>query len=96
MIRLGQADDGRLVLGSNEDFPGDIKYVEYYREQRLFNLVFDTPEEQSDLMPLELSEKTAAIVQSSPNIVIIALASQPQGPNAQPYGYLVPLVQIGI
>lgn len=96
MIRLGQSDDGRLVLGSNEDFPGDIKYVEYYREQRLFNLVFDTPDEQSDLMPLELCDKTAAIVHGSPNIMIIALANQPKGPDGQPYGYMVPLVQIGI
>jgi hypothetical protein len=38
MIVLGQADDGRLILGSNEALPGDVKYVEYYREQRLFNL----------------------------------------------------------
>jgi len=92
MIRLGKATDGRLVLGSNEEFPGDIKYVEYYREQRLFNLVFDTPEEQSSLMPCELDTGTADIVQSSPNIMVIAIA----GNGGNPYGYMVPLVQIGI
>ncbi len=96
MIRLGQADDGRLVLGSSEDFPADIKYVEYYRDQRLFNLVFDTADEDSDLMPLELCDKTAAVVQASPNIMIIAMAGRPKGPDGQAYGYMVPLIQVGV
>ena len=96
MIKLGQADDGRLVLGSNEEFPADIKYVEYYREQRLFNLVFDTDEESSDLMPLELCDDTAAAVHGSPTIMIIAMAGQPKGPDGQAYGYMVPLIQVGV
>lgn len=92
MIRLGQAKDGRLVLGSNEAFPADIKYVEYYKEQRMFSLVFDTDDEQSELMPCELSPDTAAIVHTSPNIIVIAMAEN----NTNPYGYIVPLVQIGV
>ncbi len=92
MIRLGRAEDGRLILGSNEAFPADIKYVEYYREQKLFNLVFDSEDEASALMPCEISDKTAAVVQSSPNIVVIALVTG----NAEPYGYSVPLIQIGV
>lgn len=96
MIRLGKADDGRLVLGSNESFPADIKYVEYYKEQRLFNLVYDTKDEENDLMPLELCEETAAVVQSSPNIIIIAMKDDDQAPGAEPLGYLVPLIQIGV
>lgn len=96
MIRLGQADDGRLVLGSSEAFPADIKYVEYYRDQRLFNLVFDTEVEDSDLMPLELCDKTAAVVKASPNIMIIAMAGQPKGADGQAYGYMVPLIQVGV
>lgn len=90
MIRLGQATDGRLVLGSNEDFPADIKHIEYYIEQRLFSLVFDTDDEVSRLMPCELDERTAAIVHASPNVMVVAMAA------AQPYGYVVPLVQIGV
>jgi hypothetical protein len=96
MIRLGQADDGRLVLGSNEAFPADVKYVEYYREQRLFNLVFNTEDEENDLLPLELSEKTAEVVKSSPNIMIIAMADGPKDEAGSPLGYMVPLIQIGI
>jgi hypothetical protein len=92
MIRLGQAMDGRLILGSNEPFPADVKYVEYYKEQRLFSLVFDTEDEQSSLMPCELCPRTAAIVKASPNIMVIAMAEA----GMEPYGYMVPLVQIGV
>lgn len=92
MIRLGQSMDGRLVLGSSESFPADIKHVEYYREQRLFSLVFDTDDEQSSLMPCEVCDRTAAIVQSSPNVMVIAMAEA----GSEPYGYMVPLIQIGV
>ncbi len=92
MIRLGQAMDGRLILGSNETFPAAIKHVEYYRDQRLFSLVFDTEDEQSSLMPCELCPKTAAIVHASPNIMVIAMKEA----GEEPYGYMVPLVQIGV
>ena len=92
MIRLGQAEDGRLILGSNEPFPAAVKHVEYYIDQKLFNLVFDTDDEQSELMPHELCACTAGIVHSSPNIMIIAMAEA----GAEPYGYMVPLVQIGV
>ena len=92
MIRLGQAMDGRLILGSNQPFPADVKYVEYYRDQKLFSLVFETDDEESSLMPCELAPETAAIVRASPNIMVIAMAEA----GREPYGYMVPLVQIGI
>jgi hypothetical protein len=92
MIRLGQAKDGRLVLGSNEAFPADVKHVEYYIEQKLFSLVFDTEDEQSELMPCELCPNTAAIVHASPSIMVIVMAEN----GKPPYGYSVPLVQIGV
>ena len=92
MIRLGQSMDGRLILGSSESFPADIRYVEYYKEQRLFSLVFDTDDEESALMPCEISTETASIVQSSPNIMVIAMAEA----GSEPYGYMVPLIQIGV
>lgn len=99
MIRLGVSLDGRLVLGSNQPFPADIKHVEYYKDQRLFNLVFETEEEDSSLMPCEIGEKTAAIVQASPNIVVIAMTAQADTNGSQtggPFGYSVPLIQIGV
>lgn len=94
MIRLGQASDGRLILGSSQPFPADVKYVEYYREQRLFSLVFEEngDGEDSALMPTELSDEVAAIVQASPSVMVIAMA---QG-ECEPFGYAVPLIQIGM
>lgn len=91
MIRLGQAEDGRLVLGSNEPFPYPVRHVEYYKEQRLFTLVLDCEDEESILMPCEVSAKTDAAVRLSPKIMVIAMAD-----GDKPYGYSVPLIQIGI
>jgi hypothetical protein len=96
MIRLGQASDGRLILGSSQPFPADVKYVEYYREQRLFNLVFEggvvAADEESALMPTELSADVAQIVQASPSVMVVAMALG----GCEPYGYAVPLIQIGV
>lgn len=92
MIRLGQATDGRLILGANEVFPADIKHVEYYIEEHLFALVFDTPEEESRIMPCEVSKDVAAVIQSSPSLMVVAMAPTGQ----EPYGYTVPLIQIGV
>lgn len=92
MISLGQSSTGKLVLGSNVALPADVKYVEYYRDQRLFNLVYDTEGEENALMPTEISTATAEIVQASPNIMVISVSET----GSKPYGYLVPLIQIGI
>ncbi len=95
MISLGYALDGRLILGSNQPFPADVKHVEYYKDQKLFNLVFETEDEETALMPCELTDKTASVVQFSPNIMIIAMTG-PKDSGQQPYGYVVPLIQIGV
>lgn len=92
MISLGQTADGRLIIGSNQPFPADVKHVEYYKDQRLFNLVFDTQDEDNALMPCEISPRAASIVQASPNIMVIAMAQD----GAEPHGYMVPLIQIGV
>ena len=41
MIHLGLTNDKRLIMASNQALPSDIERVEYYREQKLFNLVFE-------------------------------------------------------
>ncbi len=93
MISLAQnSKDGRLILGSSQPFPADVKYVEYYRDQRLFSLVFDTTDEETALMPCEITDNTDKTVRVSPNIIIIAMAE----PGVEPYGYMVPLIQVGI
>lgn len=90
MIRLGQSLDGRLLIGSNEPFPADVKRVEYYTEQKLFVLVYENGE--TDLMPTELPAETDRLVRASPNVMIIAMLENGQ----PPYGYQVSLVQIGV
>jgi len=92
MIRLAQAQDKRLMVVSNQDFPGDIKRVEYYRDQRLFNLVYEDDALGSDLMPCEVSDDIAQKVHKSPDVMIIMMTDK----YAEPMGYQVPLVQIGI
>ena len=92
MIALGQSMSGRLVLGSNKPFPADVKYVEYYRDQGLFNLIYDTEDEENALMPTEIDGETAEIIHASPNIMVISVSEI----GMEPYGYMVPLIQIGI
>ncbi len=92
MIKLGQSIDGRLVIGSSQEFPADVKHVEYYKEQRLFSLVFETDDEESALMPCEISQNVDAIIRKSPNIMVIAIGNE----GIEPYGYTVPLIQIGV
>jgi len=55
-------------------------------------LVYENEEDGSDLMPCEISEEVAQKVVQSPDIIVIAMAQE----NAEPYGYHVPLVQIGV
>lgn len=91
MIRLGQTLDGRLIIGASVAFPHDVKHVEYYRDQKLFNLVYDTPEEDSDLMPCEMTADVATIVESSPDVIIVARGDAGTIEEA----YQIPLIQIG-
>lgn len=92
MIRLAQSQDKRLMVVSNQEFPSDIRRVEYYRDLKLFMLVFENEDDGSDLMPCEVSDDVAEKVIQSPEAIIIAMAEE----NAEPYGYQVPLVQIGL
>lgn len=90
MIQLGRAQDGRLVLATNQPMPADIKHVEYYREQRLFMAVYENGD--SDLLPTEISPGIADIVHTSPKVMIVAVTAE----GEEPMGYDVPLIQIGV
>lgn len=92
MIQLAQSSDGRLIIASNQPFPADVERVEYYREQKLFMLVFEGSEGESDLMPCEVNDDVAKIVHASPDVVIMAMNEE----GIEPYGYIAPLVQIGL
>lgn len=92
MIQLAQSGDGRLIIASNQRFPADVQRVEYYRDQKLFMLVFEGHTGESDLMPCEVSDDIAIIVKNSPDVIIIAMKED----GVEPYGYIAPLVQIGL
>ena len=92
MIHLGQTDDGRLLIASNQELPSKIKHVEYYRDQKLFTFAFEDENEDDLLMPYEVSEKSAEIIKASPNVIIIIQA--PEGHEREEYQ--CPLVQVGV
>ena len=89
-IEIGSLREGKLVIASNEKFPAHILRVEYYAEQRLFMFVYNTPDQESQLMPYEVSTDFAKRVECSPNIMVIIMAEN----GEEPYGYDVPLVKV--
>ena len=70
-IELGQLPDGDLALVCGTPLPGDVKRVEYYRDQRLFMLVYDLPDHEGDLMHYELKPDVAEKVQRRGSLVVI-------------------------
>jgi hypothetical protein len=91
MISLGQSNDGRLILASNQPFPSDVARIEYFRDQKLFMLIYEDSDDGSDLLPCEMSNAVSTIVKNSPDVVIIVQDHD----KADPYGYVTPLIQIG-
>jgi hypothetical protein len=92
MIHLGITNDERLIMASNQAMPSDIARVEYYRDQKLFMLVYEDKEHGDELMPCEMSDDVSHIIKTSPDVIIVVMAQEGQ----QPYEYIAPLVQIGL
>ena len=93
-IELGVLHDGVVMLASDEPLPHIVKRVEFYREQRLFMLVYNDRdmqnEEKNELMHYEVPENLTYSVEKSPNIIIYSLF-----PDEEPVGYRVPLIKVG-
>ena len=87
-IELGLLYDGNVMLVSDTPLPDIVRRVEYYREQRLFMVVYDDSEEE--MMHYEVPENMANPIENTPNIMIYSLF-----PDHEPIGYKVPLVQVG-
>ena len=87
---LGQLRDGALMLMSNQGFPGEIKRVEYYLTQKLFNLVFN--EDQEEMIPYEVSDFADSMIKRAPGNILVVNAQNPQNLA----GFDVPLVQVGV
>ncbi|MFA7277100.1 MAG: hypothetical protein WC043_09910 [Pseudobdellovibrionaceae bacterium] len=90
-IEIGQLPDGDLALVSGDSFPAEIKRVEYYREQKLFMLIYDIPDHEGDLMDFELRDDVADKVQRCGSMVIV----QPDMATGRPVGYYTSVIQIG-
>ncbi len=89
-IELGVLHGGDVMLVSDTPLPDVVCRVEYYRDQRLFMMVYDDEDNGDELMHYEIPENMAEPVETSPNIIIYSLF-----PNHEPIGYKVPLVQVG-
>ena len=89
-VELGKLADGGLVVMCDAPFPHEIRRIEYYRDQRLMMLVYNTSDHDSDLMHYELSGIAAQSVETSPSVLVVDHA-----PDRKLYGYDVPLVQVG-
>lgn len=89
-IELGVLHDGGVMLVSDQPLRDIVCRVEYYRDQRLFMLVYDNDNHESELMHYEVPAQMAKSVELTPNIIIYSLF-----PNHEPIGYKVPLVQVG-
>ncbi len=94
-IELGILNDGGIMMVSDKPLPDVVCRVEYYRDQRLFMLVYNddlnnADDSSDELMHYEIPENMTSPIESAPNIAIYSLF-----PDHEPIGYKVPLVQIG-
>lgn len=88
---LGELPDGDLAIVSDQTLPADVKRVEYYREQRLFMLVYDLPDHEGELMHYELRSDVADKVQRRSSMVVI----EPDRTTGKAMGYYTSLIQVG-
>ena len=88
---LGELPGGDLAIVSDTALPADVKRVEYYREQRLFMLVYDKPGHEGDLMHYELKPEIAAKVQRRSSLVVI----EPDKDSGKAIGYYTSIIQVG-
>lgn len=89
-IELGILHDGSVMMVSDRPLRDFVCRVEYYKDQRLFMLVYDDHDLGDELMHYEIPSDMKSHVEKSPNVILYSLY-----PNREPIGYKVPLVQIG-
>ncbi len=89
-IELGLLHDGGVMLVSDTPLPDILRRVEYYREQRMFMLVYNDDHHGEEMMQYELPMDMTKQVESAANIMIYSLF-----PDHEPIGYKAPLIQVG-
>lgn len=88
-IELGILHDGSVMMVSDQPLRDFVCRIEYYKDQRLFMLVYDGEDLDDELMHYEIPYDMKMHVEKSPNVILYSLY-----PNREPIGYKVPLVQI--
>ncbi len=88
-IELGILNDGGIMLVCDGPFPNIVKRIEYYREQRLFMLVYKG-DDNGHLMDYEIPEDMSDSIEKSPNVIVYSILK-----NHEPLGYKVPLIKVG-
>lgn len=81
-----------MALVADAQLPHDVKRVEYYRDQRLFVIVYTDPGHEGDLLNCEQEVEIASKIERSGNKMIV-IGGVGEG---KPTGYNVPLIQVGI
>ena len=89
-IELGLLHDGRVMMVSDTPLPDIVCRIEYYREQRMFMLVYNSDRHEEEMMQFEVPKDMTQQVENAPNIMIYSLF-----PDHEPIGYKAPLIQVG-
>ena len=92
MIQLGQTNDGRLVIASNQPIPSTIRWVGYDRAQKTLSFTFEDENAEEMVLPHEISRKTSDIIKENPDVIVIAPTQKEQKPTR----YISPLIQLGV
>lgn len=89
-IELGILNDGRVSIICDMPMPDVVRRVEYYRDQRLFQLVYNDDDIEDHLMECEIPENLISPVEKSPNVIILTIVE-----GFDPLGYKAPLIKVG-
>jgi len=89
-IELGVLSDGDVMMVSDKPLPDIVCRVEYYRDQKLFMLIYHNKDLHEELMHYEVPTTMHEKIAKTPNVIIYSLF-----PHLEPIGYKVPLIRIG-
>lgn len=89
-IELSRLNDDRILLMSDRPMPDLVKRIEYYRDQRMFMIVWHDERLDDLMMRHEVPIDFAIAIEKAPNILVYSLY-----PDGQPMGYHAPLIKVG-
>lgn len=89
-VEMTVLNNGVVMLVADRPMPDMVRRVEYYRDQKVFMLVYDDEEIDSEMMHYEVPIDYAMAVEKTPNILIYA-----NYPDTGPIGYKAPLIKVG-